>query len=41
MDTVLLELEKYASTLSTAAVSGGTHVGNAHALKKPQHWLRY
>lgn len=34
-DTVVLELlEKYASTLSTTAVSGVTHVGNAHVLKK-------
>lgn len=33
MDTVL-ELEKYASTLSTAAVLGETHVGNTHFLRK-------
>lgn len=34
MDSVVLELDKYAFALSTAAVAEGTHVSNAHLLKK-------
>lgn len=34
MDTVVLEWEKYASTLATASVSGGTPIGKTHILKE-------
>lgn len=34
MDTSVPEADKYLSTLSTAAVSEGTHVGNTKVLKK-------